>query len=491
MTLEELNSLREIYSFPPGVRVRLPEERETIVSARPGELVPNAWRSIACSMALWRVFKYTLSLFEFRNLFSDEWEFSEDATREGAPRISAVIIRLGSTATSQKFSKRFLSQWRSQGAFSVPMLLGSRSFRQVFVSLGSMASGTAGEELPRGGASSSSGDAGESRPSNEHVRQQSPSRDDSGGKVLDPILDRSMNAPSSGSNPTSKSCSGSSLSAELESDVISKRISFKKLGEKLEKSKNGSSSRTPAPAKGVVIGEKHAKESLASSPSKKSKVDDSSKGKGVNRELEGKKKVISSSNAPTTPATASSRPGEGTSANLGTVLGPMASILGSPSVVKKLLRGVILSTDKEKVDKLTLDQTATKLFHRWCSAPLLAVRSKEAGEHASPQEGRIASMESEVAHLQKLSADLEQQLAEARLRRHHSDLAIDLEGTALDQDLLAEQDEAAEEKEKLDENEGVIKTVFFDNGDNGNQEAFWIMAIPTMVIKMPLKDRRS
>ena len=103
MTLEELNALRDTYSFPPGVRVRLPDEGETITSARPGEvafyeaafpaslrfplhsiirlilqfynicpaqLIPNAWRSIACSMAMWRVFKYTLSVSEFRNLFS-------------------------------------------------------------------------------------------------------------------------------------------------------------------------------------------------------------------------------------------------------------------------------------------------------------------------------------------------------------------------------------------------------------------------------------
>ena len=103
MTIEELNALRETYSFPPEVRARLPDEGETITSTRPGEvafyeaafpaglrfplhntirlilqfynicpaqLVPNAWRSITCSMALWRVYKYSLSLSEFRNLFS-------------------------------------------------------------------------------------------------------------------------------------------------------------------------------------------------------------------------------------------------------------------------------------------------------------------------------------------------------------------------------------------------------------------------------------
>ncbi|GFZ01720.1 hypothetical protein Acr_15g0003290 [Actinidia rufa] len=38
MTIEELNALRETYSFPPEVRVRLPDEGETITSTRPGEV---------------------------------------------------------------------------------------------------------------------------------------------------------------------------------------------------------------------------------------------------------------------------------------------------------------------------------------------------------------------------------------------------------------------------------------------------------------------
>ncbi|GFS29832.1 hypothetical protein Acr_00g0008710 [Actinidia rufa] len=365
----------------------------------------NAWRSIACSMALWWVFKYTLSLSEFRNLFSlnsnpkpdqgwlyfkvwskktllggypnnvkgwkskfffvtgDEWEFSKDATRE------------------------------DKHCNYPPRLYGDEP--KVFVSSGSMASGTAGEEHPGGGAMSLSGDAGESCPSNEHVRQQSPSRDDSVECLGSIRTELRKILPHIPDLPLLRWLGGKRVVLQL-----SKRIIFKKLGENLEKSKNESSSRTLAPVKGVVIGEKHARESLASSPSKMGKVDDSSKGKGVDRELEGKKKVTSSSNAPTTPATALSRTGEGTSANLGTVLGPTASILGSPSIAEKLLREVIPSTDKEKA--LVLGSS-------------LAVRSREAGEHASLQEGRVASMESEVARLQKLSADLEQQLAEARV----------------------------------------------------------------------------
>ncbi|GFZ09596.1 hypothetical protein Acr_21g0001950 [Actinidia rufa] len=566
ITLEELEALREAYYFPPRVQVRLPEEGETITSTRPSELVLNAWRSIVCSMAMWRVFKYTLSISEFRNLFSlnsnpkpdqgwlyfkarnkkallggypnnvkgwkskfffvsgDEWALPEGSPLEGAPRvprawgfqISTATIHLGYTTTSQKFFRRFSNRSRRQGA-SLYRCCWSRNCSTAYLFLpdpwlrGLQARNVqpAKHQLVR-------------RRRTEEDLASHPRPDPfevSGGKVFDPIFNWN---PSSGSNPTSKSCSDSSQPVELDSDAMSKRISFKKLGEKLEKLKNGSSSGIPAPAKGLVIGEKHAEENLASSASKRGKVDDGSKGKRVDREPEGKKKATSPTNAPTTPATASSRLGEGTSATIGAALGPTASILGSPSVAEKLLRGMIPPADKEKVEKLTLDQTATKLFH-------------VIGQ-ASFQEGRAASMETEVARLQKLSAVLKQQLAEARvheqqandelaktksdrdsladkvkrsgvlvvelrealskakesaveefksssefmvaiedsaskyfgegfdfckvqLRRHHPDLAIDLEGTMVDQDLLAEQDEVAEEKEKekVSENEGGEK----------------------------------
>ncbi|GFZ14944.1 hypothetical protein Acr_24g0011340 [Actinidia rufa] len=616
MTLEELNALRDTYSFPSGVHIRLPDEGETITSIRPGkvafyeaafpaglrfplhntirlilqfynicptQLVPNAWRSIACSMALWRVYRYSISLSEFRNLFSlnsnpkpdqgwlyfkarnkkvllggypsnvkgwkrkfffvsgDEWEIPEEKSRKGAARVPRTwgISDKHCNNPPRLFDdemKVFEEIFRSveeSGRFSVPVLLDSKSFRRVFASPGSRALRTAGDHLPSGEAVSSSSNVGESRNPHEQARRESPSRDDSivclgsfrielrrllphipdltllrwtGGKVLDPILGNYLNVPSS--NPSSESCSDSSQPVELESDAMSKRVSFKKIGEKLGKAA-GASSGTPAPAKGVVIGEKRAGESITSSPSKKAKVDDGLKGKGVDIRPEGKKKASSSSKTSAAPTVVPSRPGEGTSAHLGAVPGPVPSILGSPSVAERLLRGVIPPADKEKVDKLTLDQTATKLFH------------------VIGQEGRVASMETEVARLQKSAADFEQQLAESRvreqqaleelakvkgdrdsladhlgklgalvnelrealnkakesaveefksssefmvavedaaskyfgegfdfckvqLRRHHPDLAIDLEGTVVDQDLLAEQDEAAErEREKI------------------------------------------
>ncbi|GFZ03473.1 hypothetical protein Acr_16g0000970 [Actinidia rufa] len=606
MTLEELNALRDTYSFPSGVQIRLPDEGETITSTRPGEvafyeaafptglrfpvhntirlilqfynicpaqLVPNVWRSIACSMALWRVYSNVKG---WKNKFffvsGDEWEIPEEKSRKGAARVPRTwgIPDKHCNNPPRLFDdemKVFEEIFRSveeSGRFSVPVLLDSKSFRRVFASPGSRASRTAGDHPASGEAVSSSSDVGESRNPHEQARRESPSRDDSivclgsfrtelrrlvphipdltllrwtGGKVLDPILGNYLNVPSS--NPSSESCSDSSQPVELESDAMSKRVSFKKIGEKIGKAA-GASSGTPAPAKGVVIGEKRAGESITSSPNKKAKADDGSKGKGVDIGPEGKKKARSSSKTSAAPTVVPSRPGEGTSAHLGAVPGSAPSILGSPSVAERLLRGVIPPADKEKVDKLTLDQTATKLFHVIGQALVLgsslAVRSREVGEQASLQEGRVASMETEVDRLQKLAADFEQQLAESRareqqsldelakakgdrdsladhlgksgalvnelrealnkakesaveefksssefmvaiedaaskyfgegfnfckvqLRRHHPDLAVDLEGIVVDQDLLVELDEAEEEndKEKTGEHEGGKK----------------------------------
>ena len=142
-----------------------------------------------------------------------------------------------------------------------------------------------------------------------------------------------------------------------------KRICLRKLSEKVEKSKSGGSIVGPFQAKGVVIGEKRPREGPSSSPSKKGKAADSPKEKKTASTPEPKKKASIGDDAVYSGATPSSKPGEGSSPNLGTVLGSGVSIMGSPSIAEKILRGVIPPTDKEKVEKLTLDQMATKLFH--------------------------------------------------------------------------------------------------------------------------------
>ena len=56
-------------------------------------------------------------------------------------------------------------------------------------------------------------------------------------------------------------------------------------------------------------------------------------------------------------------PREGTSTKPNNALELKASMLRSPSVVEKILVRMILPANKEKVDKLFLDQVVTKFFH--------------------------------------------------------------------------------------------------------------------------------
>ena len=102
MTQGGLDRLIESCFFPSGIQARLPEDNETIVSTRSGkvafykaafhaglrlpihstvkrilnfynicpiQLSPNAWKSVVYAVAVWRYYKYALSLNEFRHLF--------------------------------------------------------------------------------------------------------------------------------------------------------------------------------------------------------------------------------------------------------------------------------------------------------------------------------------------------------------------------------------------------------------------------------------
>ena len=62
--------------------------------------------------------------------------------------------------------------------------------------------------------------------------------------------------------------------------AISRRISLKKLGEKVEKAKGKSLAKKSVLVKGVVIGKKRPMDEPYTSPSKKAKSGDDYKGKG-------------------------------------------------------------------------------------------------------------------------------------------------------------------------------------------------------------------
>ncbi|GFY89060.1 hypothetical protein Acr_06g0010000 [Actinidia rufa] len=542
MTLEELNALRDTYSFPPGVRIRLPEEGETITSTRPGEVAfyeaafPAGLRfplhpTIRNLFSLnsnpkpdqgWLYFKarnkkvllggYPSNVKEWKSKFffvsGDEWEIPEGTSREGAPRVPRTWRIPDKHCNNpprlygnepKVFEEIFWSVEKT-GCFFVPVLLDSKSYRRVFVSPSSRASRTVGDNLLSGDTPSSLSDVGSIRT---ELRRMLPHIPDltllrwSGGKVLDPILDRFMNAPSSSSNPSSESCSDSSLPVELELDAMSKRISFKKIGEKLGKSADVSSG-TPILAKGVVTGEKGAGESITSSPSKKGKAVTARREKELTAGLKARRRR---------PHQAKPRP----------LQPPLFRVLG------KVPRLIL-----EKVEKLTLDQTATKLFHvigqlaADFEQQLAESRARE--QQANDELAKMKSDRDSMADKLERSGVLVNELREAldkakesaveefkssskfvvavedsaskyfgegfdfykvQLRRHHPDLAIDLEGTVVDQDLLAEQDEVAEEneKEKLGENKGVIKDTA-PSGENSFGEAK--LATSLTAIRIPV-----
>ena len=133
---------------------------------------------------------------------------------------------------------------------------------------------------------------------------------------------------------------------------MSRRISLKKLAQKVEESKGESSvTKSKLVAKGVVIGEKRPRDGV--SPILLSEV--RSKGKEALPPPTAKKAKSVTSSTPTTKGTRPTMaPGEGTSTNPDNALGPRATMLGSLSVAEKILSGVILPVDKEKVDKLSL-----------------------------------------------------------------------------------------------------------------------------------------
>ncbi|GFY85673.1 hypothetical protein Acr_04g0004110 [Actinidia rufa] len=119
----------------------------------------------------------------------------------------------------------------------------------------------------------------------------------------------------------------------------------------------------------IVVPMDHASESSRSTDgsetrSKKRTLDDGSKEKQVAPLPEAKKTKTGSGvhAAPTRPPVV---PGEGGSARrtLGEALGPQASMMASAAMAEKILVGVILPADKEKVEKLTFDQVVTKFLH--------------------------------------------------------------------------------------------------------------------------------
>ncbi|GFY96748.1 hypothetical protein Acr_11g0010540 [Actinidia rufa] len=247
-------------------------------------------------------------------------------------------------------------------------------------------------------------------------------------------------------------------------------------------------------SKGVVISEG------SETTSGKRALDDGSKGKQVAQLPEPKKARIDTgaSGAPARPPVAS---GAGSSARqiLGEALGPQASVMASAATAEKILAGVILPADKEKVDRLTFDQVVTKFLHVVGQGVILgsslAVRrcpceekakGKKLTKDADAKDKVIAKLEARISDLEKSQSLTQGRIIAAfkesddfleavrgsassyfsdgfdfckrQLANQYPDLGVDLEDVEMDHELLAKEEAEAEKRaaeEEAAEVEGV------------------------------------
>ncbi|XP_057511553.1 uncharacterized protein LOC130793727 isoform X2 [Actinidia eriantha] len=424
MSQAELEEFGAKYSFPPGVQLRLPGDGETILSAREGEvafyeaafqaglrlplhptirkilihynicpaqLSPNAWRSVICSLVIWRYFKRHLSCDEFRCLYSlsplpdsgwyyfkarpeknflrgspsnvkgwktrfffasgDEWEFPSNApVSDGTPRVSRSWGTPGkncnkSPVLSEEDAKRseaVFARIEPGSNFEVSKVLGSRTFTKFFAA-------------GRTEASSSGGDL---------------------------------------------------TSAD---EAMSARVGTSVLGEKGVKAKADKTAKVTIakpPAKGVVIQEKRPWE-------------DDHVEKGEPGSLKGKEAMP----PPPPKRTKSNRgainargrsSGAGTSSPGGDV--EPESMMSDASVARRLLTGVIPPPDRERVDQLSENGLVAKTFYALGQvvvfASSLALRSQENLHDIDFQMVRADTAELELVKAQDRALKAENRLTE-------------------------------------------------------------------------------
>ncbi|GFZ04575.1 hypothetical protein Acr_17g0001470 [Actinidia rufa] len=214
------------------------------------------------------------------------------------------------------------------------------------------------------------------------------------------------------------------------------------------------------------------------------------------------------SRAPAKPPVAS---GAGSSAQrtLGEALGPQASVMASAATAEKILAGVILPADKEKVDKLTFDQVVTKFLHALGQGVILGsslspyaagispsalaeekAKGNKLAEDADARSKVIAKLEARISELEKSQSLTQGRIIAAfkesddfleamrgstssyfgngfdfckrQLVHQYPNLGVDLEDVEMDHEFLAKEEAEAEQKaaeERAAGAEGVGKAV--------------------------------
>ncbi|GFY86563.1 hypothetical protein Acr_05g0002020 [Actinidia rufa] len=487
MSQADLDNLGTTYSFPQGVRLRIPGDGETILSARQGEvafyeaaflaglrfpihptirdilihyqicpaqLSPNAWRSVICSLVIWRIFKRHLSCGEFRCLYSlsplpdsgwyyfkarpeknllrgspsnvkgwktrfffasgDEWELAPSAAASesllrvprswGTPGKSCNKLPTLSEVDAKRMEAVF-GKIEPGGYFDVSKVLNSRTFKRHFAG-GCSAFSTSG------GDNTTSGDEGEFDTGEDSVeylgvirrgiggaiRRALPGIPDEtllrwlGGKVKDPFT-----------NLLSRT-SGSTMSAR-----------GKAVAEKAKKA----AAAAKHPTKGVVIREKRTREGdLVIEIGE----EDSLKGKDIvppppPKRFKSNRGAINARGRAAEAGT-SSPAGDGESQSM-----------SDASVARRLLTGVIPASDKKEVDQLSENDLVAKSFHALGQvvvyASSLALRSQEHLHDIDFHMARADSAELELVKAQKRAVKAETRVAELNEEKSRPGTEVD------------------------------------------------------------------
>ncbi|GFS37211.1 hypothetical protein Acr_00g0050670 [Actinidia rufa] len=481
MSQAELDNLGATYSFPPGVRLRIPGDGETILSVGQGEvafyeamflaglrlpihptireilihykicpaqLSPNAWRSVICSLVIWRHFKRHMSCDEFRCLYSlsplpdsgwyyfkarpeknllrgspsnvkgwkkrfffasgDEWEFLPSmATDDSTPRVPRSWGTPGKScnklpALSEVDAKRtetIFGKIDPGGYFEVSKVLGSRTFKKYFALCCTVPSSS-------GGDNTTSGDDGEfgtredlveylgviGRDIGGAIRRALPGIPDKtllrwlGGKVKDSFMNLLSGKSGSSSDSGSDSISDSELPPELRSDGIFLKLVIYCFLPYLTYPCAAMSARVGAP----ILGEKTRGKAKAEKAVKAATAKPPTKGVVI-----GEKRMRESDHI-------SEKGSE--------------SMMSDASVAQRLLTGVIPASDKKEVDQLSENDLVAKSFHALGQvvvfASSLALRSQEHLHDIDFHMARADSAELELVKAQKRAVKAENQLAE-------------------------------------------------------------------------------
>ncbi|GFZ18401.1 hypothetical protein Acr_27g0001400 [Actinidia rufa] len=456
MSQAELDNLGATYSFPPRVRLRIPGNGETILSARQGEvafyeaaflaglrlpihptireilihykicpaqLSPNAWRSVIYSLVIWRHFKRHMSCDEFRCLYSlsplpdSGWYYFK-------ARPEKNLLR-GSPSNVKGWKKRFFfasgDEWEFPSGMaaddSTPRV--PRSWGMPGKSCNKLPALSEGDakrtetifgKIEPGGYFEVSKVLGSREPSRNILRSVARCLSSSGGDNTTSGDDGEFGTREDSVEYLGviRRDIGGAIRRAL--PAMSARVGAPALGEKTggkakaEKAVKATTAKPPT--KGVVIREKHTRE--GDHIIEKGEPD-SSKGKEAAppppKRFKSTRGAINARGRAVEAGT--STPGGGIGSE---------SMMSDASVARRLLTGVIPASDKKEVDQLSENDLVAKSFHALGQvvvfASSLALRSKEHLHDIDFHMARADSAELELVKAQKRAVKAENRLAE-------------------------------------------------------------------------------